>query len=303
MKMLMNPSFTVAAAASVRAQAKGPPPAGAAVPLATTRHLMAVYNRHYAGQLRGTRDPDWLGEIVARLEACRDQLAHLPGVAPSEALPHVAVVSGHLTLLTFEQLQIQLAAEGHGPGERAGWLATRINLLLTTYRTHFEGHPRISRRVGLLRRMVAALQRIEVELSDPALAASEAGEHVRTNLDLVARLAGHLEAEREGITEQQATAAPEARLSAWMGAIQGEVDRFVHQLAQRDRRDWDLAILSGICDRLGEIELQLLDATASGPDPLVERALRTVQTHLDAYEIVWEETMEQRRRSATNALS
>jgi hypothetical protein len=272
------------------------------MPLATTRHLMAVYNRHYAGQLRGTRDPDWLGEIVARLEACRDRIAHLPGVAPSEALPHLAVVSGHLTLLTFEQLQIQLAAEGHRPEERAEWLATRINLVLTTYRTHFEGHPRISRRVGLLRRMVAALQRMEVELSDPALAASGAAEHVRANLDLVPRLTAHLEAEREGIAEQQATAPPEARLSAWMGAIQVEVDRFVHQLAQRDRKDWDLAILAGICDRLGEVELQLLDASAAGADSLVERALRTVQTHLDAYEIVWEETTEQRRRSASTLL-
>lgn len=276
MKMLVPPGFTVAAIATARAAASLPAPPEAADALTLVRQVSGVYGRHFAGESRATRDPEMLGELVARLEDARARLVTLQGRSPAAMAPHVQAVAQQLAMYTFEQEQLRRVGDGQAPEVRASWLATRTNDAIRLYRAHFEQRDRASRRVGLARRMVRTFERIELEMAaaDP-------------NRPFVERLLGHVRGELDAILLAHAAA---DRLDAIGYAAQAEIDFYVTTFAPRDRATWDLRQLGDLCDRLVEIAWQLPDLP---PGETVTTLTRAVTTAIDGYELALGEARNQ----------
>src|SRR6185436_11104360 len=118
------------------------------------RILTGRYHRHFGGRDRATRDLLLLDEIAAELEPVA---ARLKGDDRESALRQ-------LELVRAERPKI-VEAQSRGSNEdRVSRLATRANDQFATYRNVFAGQERTSREPQLLRRMVAALRRIEGEM-------------------------------------------------------------------------------------------------------------------------------------------
>lgn len=272
MKMLVPPGFTVAAIATARAAASLPAPPEAAPALTLVRQVSGVYTRHFAGESRATRDPEMLGELIARLEDARARLVTLQARSPAAMAPHVQAVAQQLALYTFEQDQLRRVGDGQPPEVRASWLAARTNEAILLYRAHFEQRDRASRRVGLARRMVRTFERIELEMATDD-----------ENRPLVERLLGHVRRELDAILLAHAAV---DRLDALGHAAQAEIDLYVTAFASRDRATWDLRQLADLCDRLVEIAWQLPDLP---PSDTLTTLTGAVTTALDAYEFAWGE--------------
>lgn len=283
MKMLVAPTFTATTEATAQAQARLPVPAAAVVPLAEMRHIMAQYTRHYTGQPRVVCDPVHLETMIGRLEGVRGRVAGLPQA--TALAPHLILLSRHLTLLTFEAAQVRAAALGSSPADQASWLATRLDRLIDRYRVLCEGRERLSRRPGLLPQLLDSLDQLAREMASVDLPGGEAraADHA-ANRALVEALRRSFTAEAEAVAAERARATPDALSAALADEAQDGLDMWRLDFAATDRMRWDPLHLSRVCDRLGEVEQQLIPLAAMGGDPILAQAVTVVQRQLDVCE-------------------
>ena len=251
-------------------------------------HVMEYYDRHFAGHPRSNRDIDLLCELTAQFDAACLELAAHRGEFPS-ANAHGEPMATHRSLLAREHDAIR-AAYREGPlVARASRLAERINGQLAIYRDHFAGQSRLSRRPGLLRRVIGSLGAIEGELAELVDEADWNGIEIPTdvgvasNRELISRQVARFRREAHAIEMEHAEASHAERIASLGSAATAIMAMYNDRFAGQSRDLGGRGELALLCDRLFEIETQMLELPELHDSETMMRNLDTVQLALDMY--------------------
>ena len=242
-------------------------------------HIMGCYGRHFAGQPRATRDLHLLGELSERLATVHERLARLPDpVQQARVADRLRGMGEQRALLAEEARHIRAARDAAMPSDRAAILAARIDQQLTLYRVHVASHPRLYCRPGLLRRIIANLEELQAEAADTG-ALEQGSPHAMLDVGLVSlrRELGMIELEHQGASTAE-------RIAGLGGAANRIVQEYDLYFAGQDRVTRDLARLGHLCDRMAEIEQQMVDLALRYHSEGVARSLEVVQICLELYE-------------------
>jgi hypothetical protein len=131
------------------------------------------YQRHFAGQSRNTRDGSLLSELIVEAQAwlnqaedhltsAKDELSESARLDLTQRIERMreseAMYQAELKAIT------QVQKEEGSPQERAGLYAHLANQCFGTYRAHFAGQARNSRRLATLERLTAQLDVIAEQM-------------------------------------------------------------------------------------------------------------------------------------------
>lgn len=258
-------------------------------------HVMGCYGRHFAGQARATRDLRTLDELAVRLRSLRDRMRALGDADRARAADRLASLDQQLALLEGEHANVRQARAAGTLAEQSSFLAVRINEQFALYRVHFAGQSRLSRRPGLLRRIITSLEDIRGELADAAFDALKDRSGHAGNLTLVEDNLVSLGRELSMIDLEHQGASLMERTAALGQAANTDLRAYNLYYAGQDRATRDPERLGHICDRLGEIELQLADMARRVHSDAVTRSLDAVQISLDLYQSEHEQVLRLRR--------
>lgn len=246
-------------------------------------HALGCHARHHSGKKLSHGDIRLLGELLQLLEARRRILAAHREATESESLrDRIIELDDQLTLLDDRREEIVLATrEADSPSARAELAAARLADQLCWHHEHIAGRPRLSRRPRLLHRIILALEDLQAEISHDDSAAFHITRLViEDRLPLLRRELGDIELAHQ-------TASDEAHIASLTTATRDEQIEYDLHFAERDRSSRDLDSLGHLCDRLFEIEIQLLDLLQRGDSSRqahVIEVISTVQDDLALYE-------------------
>ncbi|MGM0574847.1 MAG: hypothetical protein ACQEXJ_03830 [Myxococcota bacterium] len=242
--------------------------------------VIARYHRNFAGQDRRTRDLGLLDELSGWMEGIQRRMARLVAQQEiAELRRDLEVVTENLDVYRRERPNIENAQDVDDPAQQASLLAALANGQFQLYQVHFAGRSRMTRRPGLLERIIGELSRIRAEMEGVAAAGySDPTNH--KNIGIVGERLGLYREEMDAIRTQQAQATGTSRLDA-LGREANEVlDEYNRDFAGQDRTTRDVDQLSLLCDRMGEVEVQVNDLVErldldvnQGPAGLVRDAL------------------------------
>ncbi len=254
---------------------------------AQANFVFARYQRHFAGQSRGTRDLGLLKEMVEELRTLRQRMSVILSIKPNTSYQ----ADADLVTRVIDQYQDELTqierAQGEGsPEERASRLADLANAQFAIYDRHFVEKARITRRPALLQRVVENLRRIRSSMRELRLSGT-AVENNRNNIGIVEQALRHNESELAEIRKAR-QAAPLADIMGMLGGAANDVfEEYRQKFAGKDRRSVDLATMSVICDQLGEVARQMADMARTEKNEMNERNLDIVIERLSTYEEEW----------------
>lgn len=217
------------------------------------------YRRHYAGHARNTRDRALLKEMLEDIRAVQQEMVNLSNAYGnlSGLEDDLDVVRNQVELYRNEIAAIADAQASGTAEERAGLLGTLANAQFENYRVHFAGHPRLSRRPQLMERIIASLESLLEDMQGLSQRGFSQDFHKR-NQQIVG---DRLEAYRNELT-----AIREARENASIDDVNNSLglaantilSEYGENFAGQSRTTRDLELLSGLCDRMGEVERQMV---------------------------------------------
>jgi hypothetical protein len=243
------------------------------------------YHRHFAGKPRNTRDLGLLREMIDDLERIGEAMAEIaPSIPPGHGTREdMELVAQNRKMYETERGEI-VEARGMGtPEEQASTLAECANGQFRLYDVHFAGRPRQTRRPDLLQRMIDTLGEVQDRMK--ALATQHPSLTQNTeNIHIVEQSLTTYRHELEEIRKaRQAT-----RLTDLQGMLGGTANEIFNEYGQhfagQDRRTRDLALLSDLCDRLGEVYRQMWDLGRAEPTEMNDRNLAIVTEQLVMFE-------------------
>jgi len=257
-------------------------------PLAAGANLVfARYHRHFAGQSRGTRDPGLLGELIEELKSLDESMADVlkGGTAERMKADH-NVVRETLKMYQGEEKEIRKAHVEGTVDDRVNRFAQLANAQFKIYADHFAGRSRMTRRPALLVRVIASLERIQKDMK--GLDAKVAGDVNKKNLEIVATQLATYKAELIEVRKaRQGT--PFGDLMGMLGGAANELfEEYRAGFAGQDRKSRDLALLTRICDDLGDLRRQMLDLAKADENPMNEGNLQIVTSQLSQFEEEYE---------------
>jgi hypothetical protein len=273
-------------AAIIEAKRSGPSALAAAVAASRANIQFSVYERHFAGQNRATRDLALLEDVVATLEDIRDDLQDaLADGASEQAETDRGIVEGNLETYRAEIEQVRLARTQGNPNEQASAMALLANSQFEIYRIQFAGRSRLGRRPALMQRLIETLEMVEARMTELQAEALE-GDSIESNarnIEIVGQRLDSYRAELNAITQARQSASLED-LIGQLGREANEVNEdYQKGFAGKTRTDVSLPEISAICDRLMEIERQMFDLDHASANPTNRRNLSIVQDSLLIY--------------------
>ena len=239
------------------AHAQGPD-AARGVRLGTRANLVfARYRRHFAGQDRRSRDLSLMEELISDCEAMQREAAELVvSKAPEGLRRDLEVITENLALYRRERGAIVEARTSGSAEEQASTLANLANRQFELYSLHFAGKSRMTRRVGLLERILLELKRV-AEAMAAISAAGQGGEANVKNAGIVAERHAVYLKELQELQAAQARSSVFQRLRAIESAADAILSEYDASFAGQDRATRDPAELSLLCDQMSELERQL----------------------------------------------
>lgn len=258
----------------------------------------ARYYRHFAGQDRGTRDLGLLREMVEELRQLRQRMSVVLIVDQNEGFQRDAeLVSQMIERYQQEVREIEKAYTSGTAEDQASRLADLANAQIDLYRHHFVDKPRLTRRPALLQRVVENLRRIRSSMANLKLSGKSA-ENNRGNISIVDSNLKFDESELMEIRKLRQSA-PLADIMGMLGGSANEIfDEYRQKFSGQDRRKVDPAALSIMCDKLGEIALQMRDLGRSEKNEMNERNLEIVIEQLSMYEQEYKEIQKAQQQAA-----
>jgi hypothetical protein len=240
------------------------------------------YRRHFAGQSRATRDLGLLAGLVADLERLEKSLEDLDDEedAREEALRSIR---SNLALYRSEHTTI-LAARGAGTlQEQAGVLASVANNQFTLYRAHFAGEGRLSRRPGLLDRIIqtleGAMDRMEgLRVQGLYLESND------QNINVVARQLKAYRTELSAVRTARQDTTFEVLVNSLGEAANQIFQRYRESYSGQDRVSRDAEQLGDFCDGLYDLARQMDDLDGVREDETNQHNLSVVLDHLRMYQ-------------------
>ena len=240
------------------------------------------YRRHFAGQSRSTRDLGLLTEMSETLESLERSLDALD---PEEAAAQDALrtVRSNLSLYRAERTGI-LSARGAGTlAEQAGILASVANDQFSLYRAHFAGHARLSRRPGLLERMLQTLEGV----MDRMEALRTQGLHLDSNdqnITIVQTQLTAYRAELKAVREARQNTTFENLVNGLGEAANKVFQKYREHFSGQDRKTRDVGLLVVLCDGLYDLARQMDDLDGVREDETNQHNLSVVLDHLRMYQ-------------------
>ncbi len=242
------------------------------------------YMRSFAGQSRQTRDAALLGEMAELQRAWVGSMRALTeSVSEARIAAVVARAADHLATYEAERVEIPMARGTLPPGERARVLATLANGQFALYKNHFAGKSRPSRRPGLLRRMIGALEGIRKDMETVRGLGVETDVHAKNLALVVDRLAHH----RGELAQIEAArgAAAATRVAGLLGEeANAAIATYRAEFAGQSRASRDLGKLNAVCDQLAELAHAMRELDADRPTPANAKNLGVVFEHLKVAE-------------------
>lgn len=243
------------------------------------------YGREYAGQSRLTRDVSLLEEMAAEQAAWAASAgAVAKRVGEARLTEQVAQMAKHADLYRNEAVEVKKAQAGLAPADRVGPLATRANRQFALWRLHFEGRPRASRRVALLRRIIGELKGVQAAMEGARSAGITATTHGENITKVADRVRHH--GEELGRIEEGRTNTPTTQLVGMLGDDANKlIARYRAEYAGKPREGRDLNPLADLCESMHEVARAMEAVTADrGADGQNARNLVVVLDHLKVME-------------------
>lgn len=241
------------------------------------------YQRHFAGKDRGTRDRMLLHEMIGQLEGLLDGLNELVAQGSTTAKSDVDTIETQLDMYRKELTNVARAQTNGTPEDVSNRLAQLANGQFTLYTDHFAGKSRVSRRPGLLKRMIANLEEYQAEMRE-LIENGFTGQQNKNNIDIVGQ---NLDMYRKELAEIQKVRA-ETSVADLAGALGGAANdvfgMYRDEFAGKDRRGRDLELMGTMCDRLGEVALQMRDIADEIELEVNEKNLTIVEERWATYE-------------------
>jgi hypothetical protein len=258
--------------------------------LATWANLhFGQYFRHFAGKPRATRDLGLLNEIISELELVESKMKGLlaqKDVASVEA--DLETVQKNLEVYEGERENIMSARKSGGLDEQASYLAMVANEQFAVYNFHFGGRPRVSRRSGLLHRVIATLQSVRDQMSE----LENKGLDSEQNRNNIALIDGQLKTYRnelDKIDEARRQTAPKDLVGQLGSAANWAMAQYNENFAGQDRASRDLELLSRVCDEMLDVGRQMRELSNQLDNRANEENLVIVLDNLMLYQNEYEE--------------
>ena len=215
------------------------------------------YVRHFAGQGRDTRDLGLLKELVEELKGIKKRMAAIAGKKVPEALQRdVEIVTANIERYQAEEREIPKAQASGTTEEQADRLAMLANHQFAIYQKFFAGQSRVSRRPGLLVRVVDNLKRYRSAMFE----LKNKGLNSEANVGNIGIIDGRLKAYETELGEIRKVRS-NIKLSDIMGALGGSANELFEEyrkdFAGKDRTTVSLEQLHDLIDRLDEIRRQM----------------------------------------------
>jgi predicted translin family RNA/ssDNA-binding protein len=257
--------------------------------LATSANFVfARYARHFAGQNRGTRDVGVLSEMIEDLKQIKTRMQAVAGKKKNDTYARdLEVVTGNMAMYTSELLEIQKVQKDGTQEEQASMFASLANDQFNVYRSNFAGFSRVSRRPQLLQRAIDNLKRCQSGMKALA-AAGFVNEHNPKNIEIVQQNLSLYETELVEIRKARQATSMVDLMGELGGAANELFEKYRESFAGKTRTMVDPDLLSGICDRLGEIYRQMSDLARAEKNDMNENNMNIVSDQLAMYEQEWE---------------
>ncbi len=252
------------------------------------------YQRHFAGFSRNTRDLNLLSELIldaSELHAQAEELmggagGALEGPAAEDLGAQLKRLQDNIKLYESERAAISEARAQGKPEERAGLLAFLANESFGVYRHQFQGHPRSSRRLSTLSRVVSTLTYILEQMRLLERAGFTEESHVR-NIGVVAQSLEAYTKELDEVQRAQDALGFDEWVSQLAAAAQRVHDDYRAQFAAKPRAGCDPEALRQLCDRLFDVAHQLRPLVHDSPEPQERGLLQMTLDSLRLYHREW----------------
>ena len=201
-------------------------------------------------------------ELISDCEALQREAAELVvSKAPEGLRKDLEVITENLALYRRERVAIVEARSSGTPEERASALASLANRQFELYALHFAGQSRMTRRIGLLERILNEL-RVIGEAMAAISADGQGGEANAKNAGIVAERHAVYVKELGELQALHARSSVFQRLRGIEQAADAILAAYDSGFAGKDRATRDPAELSLLCDQMAELERQLTELVA-----------------------------------------
>ncbi len=215
------------------------------------------YVRHFAGQSRDTRDIGVLKELIEELKQIKKRMLAVAGKKVPEALQRdVDIVTQNIERYQVEEREIPKAQASGTVEQQADRLATLANNQFGIYQRFFAGQSRITRRPGLLVRVIDNLKKYRTAMFE----LKSKGFKSESNDGNIGIVEGRVQAYEKELAEIRKVRS-QVKLSDIMGALGGAANELFEEyrkdFAGKDRKTVDLAQLGDLLDKIDEIRRQM----------------------------------------------
>ncbi|MEL6343714.1 MAG: hypothetical protein AAFV53_11325 [Myxococcota bacterium] len=255
------------------------------------------YQRNFAGQDRRTRDLGMLQEMRDEQRRWRDRLARAgtdQATGWRSDLLNQLEQSGNLYGSEFDA--IQQARSTVTNDRKVSLLASLANGQFALWREHFANKARLSRRAGLLRRMLAQLKIIQGDMQAVRDAGITTDVHQK-NLATVTERIATWQRELTEIERAAGSAGPDQVAGNLAREANEQFAMYRENFAGRPYSEVDIETLHGICERLHEIarNMDTLDQTWGREGN--SKNLNVVIENLKRYEREWSRIRDARKNT------
>ena len=238
------------------------------------------YRRHFAGKSRSTRDQGLLKELTSDAER---QRSLLEGIGGEDVEGTIRGLHESIELYRAELEHVERALRESTEEQRSGALARAANLQFELYRDRFVGHPRLSRRPAVLKRVARNLESILSGMQklqgEPSV-----GDDNDRNIQIVQERLGFYRAELESIRDAKSESSVGDLVTSLAEAANGVFKRYGEEFAGHDRRTRDPEILSAMIEELYDVARQMEDLQRFAQLPANGANLRLVLDALRLYD-------------------
>ncbi len=215
------------------------------------------YVRHFAGQSRDTRDLGLLKELIDELKGIKKRMLAVGGKKIPEALERdVDIVTQNIERYQVEEREIPKAQASGSVEEQADRLAMLANQQFAIYQRFFAGQSRVTRRPGLLVRLIDNLKRYRSAMFE----LKSKGLNSEANAGNIGIVDGRLQAYEKELAEIRKVRS-QVKLSDIMGSLGGSANELFEEyrrdFAGKDRTSVSLEQLFDLVDKLDEIRRQM----------------------------------------------
>lgn len=250
-----------------------------------------VYNRHFAGEPRETRDFRLLEELIDELAAVSGKMQPLAERGLQSAIGDLETVEKQMELYQEEVDRIRQARAVGSQEEQASRLAHLANSQFNLYNAHFAGKSRTTRRPELIERMIANLE--DYKRGMQALAqAGYSSDSNRKNIGIIDQNLEMYRTELDAIRDGRSQIAARDLAGQLGNAANDVMAQYREHYAGKDRKGRDLDLLSTMCDELRYLQLQMMSIAGAVDLDFNRKNIGVVDEARSMYESEWRQIRE-----------